>query len=129
MMKTMPPIATSYWDIFCSVVDNYGDIGVTWRLARQLANEYQLPVRLWIDDLASFQRLCSQLDTTLSEQTIDNVLIGHWNPNFPANVHPGQVVIEAFACELPLSLRHSMQQMEQPTYQWHCALLIKMLYF
>ena len=114
MMKTMPPIATSYWDIFCSVVDNYGDIGVTWRLARQLANEYQLPVRLWIDDLASFQRLSSQLDTTLSEQTIDNVLIGHWNPNFPANVHPGQVVIEAFACELPLSLRHSMQQMEQP---------------
>ncbi|MCR3799790.1 elongation factor P maturation arginine rhamnosyltransferase EarP, partial [Pseudomonas aeruginosa] len=25
------------WEIFCSVVDNYGDIGVTWRLARQLA--------------------------------------------------------------------------------------------
>ena len=24
------------WDIFCSVVDNFGDIGVTWRLARQL---------------------------------------------------------------------------------------------
>ncbi|WP_187492385.1 elongation factor P maturation arginine rhamnosyltransferase EarP, partial [Pantoea agglomerans] len=22
------------WDIFCTVVDNYGDIGVTWRLAR-----------------------------------------------------------------------------------------------
>ncbi|MCR3770849.1 elongation factor P maturation arginine rhamnosyltransferase EarP, partial [Pseudomonas aeruginosa] len=20
------------WEIFCSVVDNYGDIGVTWRL-------------------------------------------------------------------------------------------------
>ena len=72
---------------FCSVVDNYGRY---WRkpggFARQLANEYQLPVRLWIDDLASFQRLYSQLDTTLSEQTIDNVLIGHWNPNFPANV-------------------------------------------
>ena len=34
--------------------------------------------------------------------------------NFPANVHPGKVVIEAFACELPLSLRHSMQQMERP---------------
>ena len=27
------------WDIFCNVVDNYGDIGVSWRLARQLANE------------------------------------------------------------------------------------------
>jgi hypothetical protein len=34
------------WDMFCSVVDNYGDIGVTWRLARQLAAEHGVPVRL-----------------------------------------------------------------------------------
>ena len=34
------------WDIFCTVIDNYGDIGVTWRLARQLAHERQEPVRL-----------------------------------------------------------------------------------
>ncbi len=26
-------------DIFCNVIDNYGDIGVSRRLARQLANE------------------------------------------------------------------------------------------
>ncbi len=110
----MPPIVVPYWDIFCSVVDNYGDIGVTWRLARQLANENQLPVRLWVDDLASFQRLCPQLDTQLSQQTIDNVLIGHWNADFAADMLPGQVVIEAFACELPLNLRYSMQQMERP---------------
>lgn len=110
----MPPITVSYWDIFCSVVDNYGDIGVTWRLARQLANEYQLPVRLWVDDLTSFQRLCPLLDTTLSEQMLDNVLIGHWNPDFPADFSPGNVVIEAFACELPLSLQHRMQQMVTP---------------
>ncbi|WP_372867188.1 elongation factor P maturation arginine rhamnosyltransferase EarP, partial [Pseudomonas sp.] len=34
------------WDIFCSVVDNYGDIGVTWRLAKQLAAEHGVAVRL-----------------------------------------------------------------------------------
>ena len=28
------------WDIFCTVVDNYGDIGVCWRLARQLVAEH-----------------------------------------------------------------------------------------
>ena len=44
-------------DIFCSVVDNYGDIGVCWRLARQLANEHGLAVRLWVDDLHSFGRM------------------------------------------------------------------------
>ena len=42
------------WDIFCSVVDNYGDIGVTWRLARQLVAEHGLAVRLWVDDLQAF---------------------------------------------------------------------------
>ena len=36
-------------DIFCTVVDNYGDIGVSWRLARQLANEHGVAVRLWLD--------------------------------------------------------------------------------
>ena len=37
------------WDLFCRVVDNFGDIGVCWRLAAQLADRGQ-PVRLWIDD-------------------------------------------------------------------------------
>ena len=46
------------WDIFCSVVDNYGDIGVTWRLARQLAAEQGHVVRLWVDELGAFVRLC-----------------------------------------------------------------------
>jgi len=39
------------WDLFCKVVDNYGDAGVCWRLARQLAAEHALTVTLWIDDV------------------------------------------------------------------------------
>ena len=38
------------WDIFCRVVDNYGDVGVSWRLARQVAREHGKRVRLWLDD-------------------------------------------------------------------------------
>ena len=52
-------------DIFCNVIDNYGDIGVSWRLARQLANEFGLYVRLWVDDLASFAKLCPEADAGL----------------------------------------------------------------
>ena len=37
------------WDVFCRVVDNYGDAAVCWRLARQLATEHDACVRLWID--------------------------------------------------------------------------------
>ncbi|MGL5298393.1 MAG: elongation factor P maturation arginine rhamnosyltransferase EarP, partial [Plesiomonas sp.] len=55
--------ATRYdWDIFCTVVDNFGDIGVTLRLARQLAHDYQQQVRLWVDDLQSTARICPGLD-------------------------------------------------------------------
>ncbi len=87
-------------DIFCNVVDNYGDIGVCWRLARQLANEHGLAVRLWVDDLASFQRLCPDTDAALDVQRCRGVEIRHWTTDFPA-IEPASLVIEAFACTLP----------------------------
>ncbi|MGJ7545921.1 elongation factor P maturation arginine rhamnosyltransferase EarP [Variovorax sp. LT1R16] len=37
------------WDIFCRVIDNHGDLGVCWRLARQLAARGE-SARLWVDD-------------------------------------------------------------------------------
>ena len=40
------------WDLFCRVIDNFGDIGVCWRLARQLAACGQ-QVRLWVDDASA----------------------------------------------------------------------------
>ena len=87
-------------DIFCTVVDNYGDIGVCWRLARQLANEYGIIVRLWVDDLASFGKLCPEVLTSKPVQQHRGVEIRHWGVIFN-EVVPAQLVIEAFACELP----------------------------
>ena len=87
-------------DIFCTVVDNYGDIGVCWRLARQLVHEREVAVRLWVNDLASLQRLCPAVDPTLAEQVWDGIAVRHWTLVFP-EVEPAQLVIEAFACELP----------------------------
>ncbi|HZW22033.1 elongation factor P maturation arginine rhamnosyltransferase EarP, partial [Noviherbaspirillum sp.] len=37
--------------LFCKVVDNFGDIGICWRLARQLQHEHGIAVTLWVDDL------------------------------------------------------------------------------
>jgi len=94
-------------DIFCTVVDNYGDIGVCWRLAKQLANEYGMTVRLWVDDLASFQKLCPDIEPAQAIQQSRGVEIRHWSIPFvevaPAQLVPAQLVIEAFACELPES--------------------------
>jgi len=88
------------WDIFCSVVDNYGDIGVTWRLARQLAAEHGVTVRLWLDDLGAFARLCPQADRHAAQQWRQGVEVRQW-PLPWQPVQPADVVIEAFACELP----------------------------
>jgi uncharacterized repeat protein (TIGR03837 family) len=87
-------------DIFCTVVDNYGDIGVCWRLARQLANEHGMDVRLWVDDLRSFGKLCPELDASLSVQSCRGVEVRRWSADIPA-VETADLVIEAFACRLP----------------------------
>ena len=88
------------WDIFSAVVDNYGDIGVCWRLARQLAAEHDLKVRLWTDDLASFQKINPEIDPCVPVQVSRGVEIRQWAESNMA-VEPADVVIEAFACELP----------------------------
>lgn len=90
------------WDIFCRVVDNFGDIGVCWRLAKQLRDEYTLEVRLWVDDLSVASKIVTGLDATLNSQKINGVEVCLWRDDASfANVMPADVVIEAFACELP----------------------------
>ena len=91
------------WDIFCAVVDNFGDIGVSWRLARQLAGEHGLAVRLWVDDLESFRPLCPEIDPGKDAQRQRGVEIRRWTQPFPSvdAADVADVVIEAFACELP----------------------------
>ncbi|WP_397451969.1 elongation factor P maturation arginine rhamnosyltransferase EarP [Pseudomonas sp. NA-150] len=95
------------WDIFCTVVDNYGDIGVTWRLARQLAAEYPFSVRLWVDDLQPFARLCPAADPQAEQQWQDGVSVCHWRKDWQT-VEPADVVIEAFACRLPAAYIEAM---------------------
>jgi uncharacterized repeat protein (TIGR03837 family) len=112
----MPAAPPPDWDIFCNVVDNYGDIGVCWRLARQLAAEQHLSVRLWVDDLQSFHPLCPDVDTQMPVQMIAGVEVRHWQANFP-ELAPGSVVIEAFGCQLPECFVTAMVQREpQPVW-------------
>jgi uncharacterized repeat protein (TIGR03837 family) len=103
-------------DIFCTVVDNYGDIGVCWRLARQLANENGLLMRLWVDDLRSFGKLCPELDVILEVQVCRGVEVHHWGDEFTF-VEPADLVIGAFACEIPKSYVEAMA-LRQPKSVW-----------
>lgn len=95
------------WDVFCPVVDNFGDIGVCWRLSRQLAAEYRIAVRLWVDDLKVARRLIPGLDPEVCCQQIEGVEIRHWSVPLPS-IEPGQVVISAFAGNLPDAFLQTM---------------------
>jgi len=99
-MNALPVNPRFAWDIFCKVVDNFGDIGVTWRLARALARDHHLAVRLWVDDWEAFSRLCPGARTVPGRFESDGVEVRQWREPFPAVV-PAENVIEAFGCELP----------------------------
>ncbi|SEA27647.1 elongation factor P maturation arginine rhamnosyltransferase EarP [Alkalimonas amylolytica] len=93
------------WDIFCRVIDNFGDIGVCWRLAKQLQAEHGCQIRLWVDDLQSFQCICPEVQPQLARQVLtQGIEVWHWTDEVNALLHQAgcaQVVIEAFACDLP----------------------------
>lgn len=78
------------WDIFCKVIDNYGDIGVCWRLSAQLAARGQ-QVRLWVDDASALG--------WMAPGGCPGVEVLAWEP-LAQPPEPGAVVIEAFGCEL-----------------------------
>ena len=68
------------------MVDNYGDVGVCWRLARDLAARGET-VRLWLDD-------CSALAWMTPAGAL-GVEVRPWTPDavWP---EPNEVVVEAF---------------------------------
>lgn len=98
--------------IFCRVIDNFGDIGVCWRLSRQFAHEHGIVVTLWVDELASLKKIFAQLDSSADLQQFHGITVRRWE-NEPMAFSPddiADVVIEAFGCELPPSYVAAMAQ-------------------
>ncbi|MDD2879225.1 MAG: elongation factor P maturation arginine rhamnosyltransferase EarP [Rhodoferax sp.] len=80
------------WDIFCQVIDNFGDIGVCWRLACNLAQRGQI-VRLWVDDASAL--------AWMAPDGAPRVEVRAWTtPLDLAGIVPGDVMIEAFGCRI-----------------------------
>lgn len=97
-------------DIFCKVVDNFGDIGVCWRLAKQLSLDYGVKVRLFVDLPHIAQKLIPQLSLNASyPQQIDNISIYQWQAPMPP-LKLSDIVIEAFACDMPIEYLSTWQQ-------------------
>ena len=91
------------WDIFCRVIDNYGDIGVCWRLAADLARRGEL-VRLWVDDARPLQ--------WMAPQPLPGVQQFPWSQSMlPTALPPADILIEAFGCEIaPEYIQHRVNR-------------------
>src|SRR6185312_2244168 len=101
------------WDIFCRVVDNYGDAGVCWRLARQLAAEHALDVTLWIDRLATLARFEPSIDDRRDTQTAAGVRVRQLDNDAAPSALP-DTVVEGFGCGLPPPYLAAMAQTDSP---------------
>ncbi|MGE4242573.1 elongation factor P maturation arginine rhamnosyltransferase EarP [Ramlibacter sp.] len=89
------------FDVFCRVIDNHGDVGVCWRLCRELG-ERGHAVRLWIDDDSALAWMAPKGHPAV---TVIPAKAGIQGVRVET---PGDVVIEAFGCELPGDFIHAM---------------------
>lgn len=104
----LPAAATPRtWDLFCRLLDNFGDVGVNWRLAADLASRGDR-VRLWIDDAAPLR--------FMAPQGAPGVDVRPWPADDQpfAGAPPGEVVIETFGCELPTPVIEAMRATASP---------------
>ena len=93
-VNTSNSSAALQWDIFCKVIDNFGDIGVCWRLAADLAARGE-QVRLWVDDASALAWMapsgCAGVQVLAWTESLDLSCLSSM---------PCDVLIEAFGCEV-----------------------------
>lgn len=95
-----PPTHCLTWDIFCHVIDNHGDLGVCWRLACNLAMRGQR-VRLWADQPDALR--------WMAPAGYPGISVQQWAAD-SAYPRPGDVVVEAFGCQLAAGYAAALAQ-------------------
>lgn len=94
--------------ILCKVVDNYGDIGVAYRLSRQLQKIGKANINLIVDDLQAFNKICNSVSPEKSFQVVEGFSVYNWKDydfcysEFSKN--DGEklaVILECFQCGRP----------------------------
>jgi uncharacterized repeat protein (TIGR03837 family) len=101
------------WDIFCRVVDNFGDVGVSWRLARQLSREHGKRVRLWLDDLTVLSKLRPEVDPARETQELEGVEVTRLREMPIDGGNVADVVVETFGCDPPAAYVNAMAALEK----------------
>ena len=102
-----PRLALARWDIYCRVIDNFGDIGVCWRLCQDLASRGHT-VRLVTDDASALAWM-----RTPGTHSVE-VLTWEASEAAPLPGPTADVVVEAFGCDPPAAQVAAWRQAPQP---------------
>ncbi len=91
----------------CKVIDFFGDIGVAWRIAKQLKVDFNIEVHLLVDDLVTTKRLIPSIDLSLQKQTINGINICHcdFSDDSTSLPPPPDFVFNLFNIDLPHSYK------------------------
>lgn len=111
--------------LFCRVIDNYGDMAVTWRLIKGLYQvQPSLNITLVTDDLRALSQLVPSFEEPLK------VIDWTWfETHIPEEMDLPQVTIEAFACDLPSSFLQALHSAPlSPGHPLRCRLIINLEY-
>ena len=90
-------------DIFCEIIDNYGDIGVVYRTAKELQKIFpESKIRVFLNRLDEFKKINSQV-IDLPSQNIDGIeyITFDYLRDNANELLTAQVIIEAFGCQIP----------------------------
>lgn len=115
--KTVPHNKCSI-TLLCKVVDNFGDIGVVYRLANALSELSEFSLRLVVSDLSSFSKIAPKVDAQKDFQTLNGYQIFRWTADtlclqeFQKN--PPDFIIECFQCGRPDWLEHLLFDVKFP---------------
>ncbi|NLE01712.1 MAG: elongation factor P maturation arginine rhamnosyltransferase EarP, partial [Fibrobacter sp.] len=92
-------------DIFCQVIDNFGDAGVVYRFAKEFKIKHNYcRVRVFIDNLDVLQSIDRSISTECFSQKIEDIT---WIDSTQLTVDlvrqlgTAEIIIEAFACQIP----------------------------
>lgn len=92
-------------DIFCHIIDNYGDIGVLYRLSKDLIqNNPNIKPRIFTNKIEDVKKLNQNIDVNLEYQKINGISfidIDKFNKNLLEKIGISKFIIEGFGCELP----------------------------
>ncbi len=92
------------YDVFCNVIDNYGDAGVCLRLCRELVKQDN-EVKLFCNHLPTLQKILNKSDLNLK-----GFAIKAWQDALKEDYKAAPCIIAAFSCHLEPKLLSQIEK-------------------